>query len=182
MAAPPTPFAASSAKAAMRSPLFRSQGHRKLVETASLERGCELAERISGDSSVAHALAFCQAVEAVADVMIPPRAPYLRVVLLELERLYNHIENVGAICTDTGFAVANTHALRLREEVLRLNARITGHRLLRGALALGGGACKVTSELSTDARKTLARVIADFDEVVEIALSNGMRHAGQFAS
>ena len=80
---------------------FVHKGIEKLFETVTLAQGLELAERISGDSSVAHALAFCQAVEALAGVTIPPRAAYLRVVLLELERLYNHIADVGAICTDT---------------------------------------------------------------------------------
>jgi hypothetical protein len=65
---------------------------------------------------------------------VPPRAAYLRVVLLELERIYNHIADVGAICTDTGFALANAHAMRLREDVVRLNERLVGHRLLRRAL------------------------------------------------
>lgn len=153
---------------------FVHKGIEKLFESASLARGVELAERISGDSSVAHALAFCQAVESLAGVTIPPRAAYLRVVLLELERIYNHIADVGAICTDTGFAVANAHAMRLREDVVRLNARLVGHRLLRGALALGGVACDLTTEQIADARTTLARVIADFDEMVEIALDNGL--------
>ncbi len=153
---------------------FVQKGIEKLFETASLALGVELAERISGDSSVAHALAFCQAIESIAQVQLPPRAAYLRVVLLELERLYNHIADVGAICTDTGFAVANAHALRMREEVLRLNARWTGHRLLRGTLAPGGVAYDITAEQSADVRATIRRVLTDFDEVVEIALSNGL--------
>jgi Ni,Fe-hydrogenase III large subunit len=117
-------------------------------------------------------MAFCQALEALAAVTIPPRATYLRVVLLELERLYNHISDVGAICNDTGFAFANAHAMRLKEEVLRLNARFVGHRLLRGALAPGGTRCDLSPSRIRDARVTLARIIADFDEVVEIAINN----------
>lgn len=153
---------------------FVHKGIEELFENKSLSQAVELAERISGDSSIAHALAFCQAIESLASVMIPPRAAYLRVVLLELERLYNHIADVGAICTDTGFAIANAHALRLREDLLRLNARLVGHRLLRGALALGGIARDLTAEQIADARATVTRVLADFDEVVEIALSNGL--------
>lgn len=153
---------------------FVHKGIEELFENKSLPQAVELAERISGDSSVAHALAFCQAIESLAGVTIPPRAAYLRVVLLELERLYNHIADVGAICTDTGFAVANMHTLRLREDILRLNARLTGHRLLRGMLVAGGVAHDFTAEQMADARATVARVLADFDEVVEIAMANGM--------
>jgi hypothetical protein len=64
-------------------------------------------------------------VKSAASVAVPARAQYLRLVLLELERLYNHIADVGAICTDTGFAFANAHSMRLREDLLRLNQRLT---------------------------------------------------------
>jgi Ni,Fe-hydrogenase III large subunit/Ni,Fe-hydrogenase III component G len=153
---------------------FVHKGIEKLFESATLDRELKLAERISGDSSVAHALAFCQAVEALAGVTIPPRAAYLRVVLLELERLYNHIADVGAICTDTGFAVANVHALRLREDLLRLNARLVGHRLLRGSLLPGGVARDLGAEHIAGLRDSIARIVADFNQIVEIATANGL--------
>ena len=153
---------------------FVHKGIEKLFESATLVQGVKLAERISGDSSVAHALAFCQAVEALAGVTIPPRAAYLRVVLLELERLYNHIADVGAICADTGFAVANAHAMRLREDLLRLNARLVGHRLLRDSLVPGGVARDFTAAQIADALGSITRIIADFDQLVEIATSNGL--------
>jgi Ni,Fe-hydrogenase III large subunit/Ni,Fe-hydrogenase III component G len=153
---------------------FVHKGIEKLFESATLAQAVKLAERISGDSSVAHALAFCQALEALADVRIPPRAAYLRVVLLELERLYNHIADVGAICTDTGFAVANAHALRLREDLLRLNARLVGHRLLRDSLVPGGVARDFSGEQIADVRGSIARILADFNEIVEIATGNGL--------
>ena len=152
---------------------FVHKGIEKLFESATLNQGLKLAERISGDSSVAHTLAFCQAVEALANTTIPPRAAYLRTVLLELERLYNHVADVGAICTDTGFAVAHAHALRLREDLLRLNARLVGHRLLRDSLVPGGVTRDFGAEQIADARGSVARIIADFNQIVEIATSNG---------
>jgi Ni,Fe-hydrogenase III large subunit/Ni,Fe-hydrogenase III component G len=153
---------------------FVHKGIEKLFESATFAQGINLAERISGDSSVAHTLAFCQAVEALAGAKIPARAAYLRVVLLELERLYNHIADVGAICTDTGFAVANAHALRLREDLLRLNARLFGHRLLRGCLLPGGVGRDIAAPQVADVRNSLARVAADFARIVEIATNNGL--------
>jgi Ni,Fe-hydrogenase III large subunit/Ni,Fe-hydrogenase III component G len=153
---------------------FAHKGIEKLFESATLIQGLKLAERISGDSSVAHALAFCQAVEAVGGVTIPPRAAFLRVVLLELERLYNHIADFGAISNDTGFAVANAHALRLREDLLRLNSRLFGHRLLRGCLLPGGVARDIDSERIARARDEIARISAEFDRVVAIVTSNGL--------
>lgn len=153
---------------------FVHKGIERLFETVPLARGVELAERISGDSSVAHALAFCQAIESAAEVQLPPRAAYVRVVLLELERLYNHIADVGAICTDTGFAVANAHAMRIREDILRLNKRLAGHRLLRGTLIAGGVTYDLTAEQVTDVRETVKRTVSDFDDVVGIALNNSL--------
>jgi Ni,Fe-hydrogenase III large subunit/Ni,Fe-hydrogenase III component G len=153
---------------------FVHKGIERLFESASIDQALRLAERISGDTSVGHAMAFCQAVESLAGVTIPARAARLRVILLELERIYNHISDVGAIISDTGFAVANAHAMRLREEILRLNARLFGHRLLRGALVPGGVAVDLTPPRLADLRTTLPRLLADFQEVVEIALANGM--------
>src|SRR6185369_8582017 len=73
-----------------------------------------------------------------AGVEAPPRARCLRTICLELERVYNHIADIGAIATDVAFVVGNAHAMRLKEQVLRLNERLTGNRLLRGMARLGG--------------------------------------------
>jgi Ni,Fe-hydrogenase III large subunit/Ni,Fe-hydrogenase III component G len=114
------------------------KGTEKLFENIPVTHGVRLAESISGDSSFAHATAFCHAVERAANVEAPLRARALRTVCLELERLYNHIADIGAIATDVAFVVANAHAMRLKERVLRLNEQLAGNRLLRGMAALGG--------------------------------------------
>jgi Ni,Fe-hydrogenase III large subunit/Ni,Fe-hydrogenase III component G len=151
---------------------FLHKGIEKLFESMPVSRGVELAERISGDSSVSHGLAYCMAVERCAGVEVARRACYARVVLLELERLYNHIADTGAICTDTGFAVANAHAMRLREDVLRLNERLTGHRLLRGAVVPGGMAKDFSDEQLRDAVQTVQQIHVDFEEVVAMSLDS----------
>ena len=153
---------------------FLHKGIEKLFESMNITRGVQLAERISGDSSVGHALAFSMAVERCAGIDVPRRAAHLRVVLQELERLYNHIADVGAILTDTGFAVANAHAMRLREEVLRLNERLAGHRLLRAAVVPGGVAIDLREKLVSDAVQTLLKIKDDFDAVVAIALDSSL--------
>jgi len=117
---------------------FVHKGTEKLFETLPFERTPALAERVSGDSAVGHALAYCQALEALTGCAVPARGAWLRVVLLELERLYNHVGDVGMIINDTGFAFGHAHCFRLREELLRLNERLTTHRLLRGAVVPGG--------------------------------------------
>src|SRR5437762_5266826 len=114
------------------------KGTEKLFENLPIPHCVRLAESISGDSSFAHATAFCHAIERASGIEAPPRARALRTICLELERLYNHIADIGAICTDVAFVTANMHAMRLKEMVLRVNERLTGNRLLRGMASLGG--------------------------------------------
>ena len=149
---------------------FTHKGTEKLFEGRDPREGVELAERISGDTSVGHALAYCQAVEAAANVEAPSRARFVRAILLELERLYNHIADVGAIANDTGFAVAHAHCFRIREQLLRLNKELTGSRLLRGVVCPGG----LLRDLSVppDLSARVRAAVADFDEIVEICLRN----------
>ncbi len=151
---------------------FVHKGTEKLFETLPLERTPALAERISGDTSVGHAVAYAQALEALAGVPIPRRAALLRVLFLELERLYNHVGDVGAILNDTGFAFAHAHCGRLREDLLRLDERLTGHRLLRGAVVPGGVTLDLPGPAVAEAAATIARIVADFEEVTTIALGN----------
>jgi Ni,Fe-hydrogenase III large subunit/Ni,Fe-hydrogenase III component G len=154
---------------------FLHKGIEKLFESVPAMDGIELAGRISGDSCVAHSLAYCMALERCAGVEVSRRAAYLRVVFQELERLYNHVGDVGAICTDTGFAVANAHAMRLREELLRLNERLTGHRLLRGAVLPGGvTTMDFSNKHVADALNTVQRVRDDFDDIVQMAMESAL--------
>jgi Ni,Fe-hydrogenase III large subunit/Ni,Fe-hydrogenase III component G len=149
---------------------FTHKGTEKLFEGRAPADGVALAERISGDTTVGHALAYCQAVEAAAGVTVPPRARWLRVVLLELERLYNHVGDFGMIANDTGFAAAHSHCFRIRERLLRLNQRVTGNRLLRGGLVPGGVA--VDAPAGVDLAAEVAAALGDFEEIVELSLAS----------
>ncbi|HEV8586766.1 MAG TPA: NADH-quinone oxidoreductase subunit C [Methylomirabilota bacterium] len=153
---------------------FVHKGTEKLFETLPLARAPELAERVSGDTSVGHALAVCQAVETLAGCRPPARAAWLRVVLLELERLYNHVGDVGMIVNDTGYAFGHAHCFRLRERLLRLNARLSGHRLLRGAVVPGGVTGAMASADLGAAAREVESVVAEFLEVARLSLDNTM--------
>ncbi len=148
---------------------FTHKGTERLFAGRRPEEAVELAERVSGDTSAGHALAFCQAVESLAGVEVPDGAKAWRAVLLELERLYNHITDTGAIIADTGFPVGQAHCMRLRERILRLNKRITGSRLLRGVI-VPGGISGVTDP--PDIPGEIEPVLSDFEEVVQICLDN----------
>ena len=149
---------------------FTHKGTERLFAGRQPDEGVALAERVSGDTSVGHALAFCQAVEALAGVDVPRSAKVLRTVLLELERLYNHVTDVGAIIGDTGFPVGQAHCLRLRERLLRLNKEVAGHRLLRGVVVPGGVAG--VDGLNARIIPEIERVVEDFEEVVQICRDN----------
>ena len=163
---------------------FTHKGTEKLFEGRSPGNGVPLAERVSGDSTIGHALAFCQAVEAAAGVTVPPRAAYVRAVLLEMERIYNHVADFGMIISDTGFAVAQAHCYRIRERLLRLNHSVTGNRLLRGAVIVGGVACDIPGGDASPGGNSAAghgysvlaseidAAVRDFLEVVEICLTH----------
>jgi Ni,Fe-hydrogenase III large subunit/Ni,Fe-hydrogenase III component G len=149
---------------------FTHKGTEKLFEGRLPAEGVELAERISGDTTIGHSLAYCQALEALAGTQAPARARYLRVILLEMERLYNHIADFGMLANDTGFAVAHAHCFRLRERLLRLNKQLTGNRLLRSGIVPGGVGHDLPPGLDLPAE--LDAILKDFNEVVEICLHN----------
>src|SRR5437660_10824025 len=146
---------------------FTHKGTEKLFEGRAPEAGVELAERVSGDTTIGHALAYCQALETASGTSVPDRARHLRVVLLELERLYNHVADFGMIANDTGFAVAHSHCFRIRERLLRLNKRVTGNRLLRGGIVPGGVGCDLPGGL--DLAGELEASLEDFEEIVALA-------------
>jgi Ni,Fe-hydrogenase III large subunit/Ni,Fe-hydrogenase III component G len=148
---------------------YTHKGIEKLFETLPLEEKVRLSERVSGDTSFTHSLAFCQAVEKLAGMEIPEKAKYLRVVFSELERLANHFNDIGFIMSDTGYSFGGSHGARLREMVMQWNERLTGSRFLRGVNAIGG----VTKDIAPDAGKKLLsdleKLWTDFHQVIEIS-------------
>jgi Ni,Fe-hydrogenase III large subunit len=98
----------------------------------------QLAGRVSGDSTVAYAYAFSTAAEAAIEVVVPDRAVWLRALLAELERLANHLGDIGAICNDASFTLIHAHCSVLRESVLRAADAAFGHRLMRDIIVPGG--------------------------------------------
>ncbi len=135
------------------------KGIEKRFEQLPVNRAVYLAESVSGDSSFSHGVAFCQAIEQAADVEIPERAKRMRTILLELERIYNHVADIGAIATDVGFVIANAHASRLREMILSLDEKLTGSRLLRGMVCPGG----VRRDWKWDQVEDLVEVLRNFE-------------------
>ncbi len=148
---------------------FVHRGLEKLFHDRPADGAVELAERISGDTSVAHALAHSLAIEDALGIELPDEVHRLRALLVELERLYNHVADLGALANDVGFALANAHAQRIREQLLRLNATVTGHRLLRGAIRPGAVRLQALPDVAQ-----LRSIAADVAEVAQLTLQNGV--------
>lgn len=151
---------------------WKHRGVEKLFEQQRLTEAVPLAERVSGDTSVGHGLAYCQAVETLLGVTVPPRARYLRSLFLELERLHNHIGDVGAICNDTAYAVAHAHCGRLKEQLMQLNDRLTGSRFLRGVNTVGGVSMDLSGVQLSQVDAELQAIEREFAGIEKILFAN----------
>ncbi|PBC08422.1 NADH-quinone oxidoreductase subunit C [Mesorhizobium sp. WSM3859] len=144
------------------------KGIEGLMQGASIDRAAKLAGRTSGDSTVAYSLAFARAVEAALGIAPPPRAIWLRALMAELERLANHLGDIGAICNDAAFAIMHAHCGVLRERVLRAADAAFGHRLMRDRI-LPGGTAGDLNEAGADAiRSLVAEIRRRFPHLVEL--------------
>lgn len=117
---------------------YAHKGTLGLMQGKSPRAAARFAARLSGDSTVAHALAFALAAENAAGVAAPPRAALLRAALLEIERIANHLNDWGFVCNDAAFAYPHARCGVLRERLLRANAAAFGHRLMMDLVIPGG--------------------------------------------
>ena len=147
---------------------YTHKGIEKRFEQLPVNRAVYLAESISGDSSFSHGTAFCQAIERASGIEIPARAKRMRTILLELERLYNHVGDIGAIANDVGFSVANVHASRLRELILAVNEELCGSRLLRGIVCPGGVRHDWEQQQVENCGEALKRFELEFTDLMRI--------------
>jgi len=125
---------------------YSHRGLEKRAEGLTAAQAFFIAERLCGACSAANALAFAEAAEQISGVTVPLRGKYLRTVALELERLYNHVGDIGAICAGVGFHWGTSAGARLKEELQRENERLTGNRFLRGMVVPGGVHYDLTPE------------------------------------
>ena len=151
---------------------WKHRGVEKLFEQERLTGAVPLAERVSGDTTVGHSMAYCQAVEALLELEVPRRARFLRSLFLELERLHNHLGDVGAICNDVAYTLAHAHCGRMKERLMQLNDRLTGSRFLRGVLRVGGVTLDVDPGQLSGIVDELDRIEKDFSELQTIIFAN----------
>ncbi|MFH1860172.1 MAG: NADH-quinone oxidoreductase subunit C, partial [bacterium] len=127
------------------------KGIEKRFESFFWEQGARLAGRVSGDTTVAHSLTYCRAIEAMSECHPPERALWLRALILERERIANHLGDIGAIANDVGFAFMLYQMSRLKERLLRTNHQLFGHRFMMDRIIPGG----VTSDLTQEGKNII---------------------------
>ncbi len=154
---------------------YAHKGIESLMLGASIEKGARLAGRVSGDSTVAYALAFAHAVEAALGVTPPPRAVRLRALMAELERLANHFGDFGAICNDASFSLMHAQCGILRERTLRAAQACFGHRLMMDCIVPGGVTADIAEvgipavrALLDEAARVFPRLIALYDNTASL--------------
>lgn len=133
---------------------------RRFTELAPLDAH-RLAGRVSGDSTVAYAWAYCMALESAWGCPVPERAQWLRALMLERERVANHLGDLGALGNDAALAFGLAHFSRLREDWQRLSCEAFGHRLMMDRVVPGGSAVDLSMALCDTQRRQCDRIEAE---------------------
>lgn len=153
---------------------FTHRGVEKLMEGKTPAEAVKLAECVSGDSSVAHSWSFCQAVEKIAGLAVPKRALQVRAILLELERMYNHANDLGGLALDVGFSQPAALASIIKESIQDLNQKVTASRFLKGVLVPGGVTKDISQtdkQLILDSLALIAKDVKDLRETLQASVS-----------
>lgn len=151
---------------------FLHRGIEEMLSGRTIEEGLSLSENICGDSSIAYSLAFIQCAEKILNKRIDTEALFTRTILLELERLYNHIGDLGALINDTGYSFANSRLSVIKERVLELNKKLFDHRFLKGNIKLGGLRKILEANELSSLRDQLHSFNKDFHKIINIVNTN----------
>jgi len=151
---------------------FTHRGVEKLFEGKFYNDAVGLSECVCGDASFAHSLAFTQAVEKVSGVKVTEQANFSRAIFLELERMYNHVNDIGGIALDVGFSFPQAYASIIKEAILQLNESLSGNRYLRRINVVGGLIRGVDEKKKQLLLEFLKKIKRDFNELVKILNSS----------
>ncbi|MFA6431440.1 MAG: NADH-quinone oxidoreductase subunit C [Candidatus Margulisiibacteriota bacterium] len=151
---------------------FTHRGVEKMLEGKDLTSGVKISECVAGDSAFAHSWAFCQAAEKLLDISPSPKAILIRALFLELERLYNHVNDIGGIAMDVGFTFASAFASIMKENIQQLNASLSGSRFLKGINLIGGVSKNIAASQKDMLHAKLNSFSSDLDELEKILFEN----------
>lgn len=151
------------------------KGIEKLAENQDFNKVLFISERISGDETVSNSLAYCQAIERVAGIPeVPKKALYLRTILCELERIYNHLGDIAGICTDVAYSFAAYQLNMMRRWQMILDEELTGSRILRSSVKPGGVRNDFLKEKRNVLLEAMDKLEKEFTETVDIIKSNNL--------
>jgi Ni,Fe-hydrogenase III large subunit len=139
----------------------KHRGLERAAEGRELAEALPLAQRACGACAVTNAVAYAQACEALLGLLPSRELRRARTLLLELERLYNHLNDIAAICAGVGFATGNMAFAALKERAMRLNRELAGHRFLFGSIEVGASRLVLTPSLAQAARRQLRELRED---------------------
>jgi Ni,Fe-hydrogenase III large subunit/Ni,Fe-hydrogenase III component G len=144
------------------------KGIEKRFESLPWQEGARLAGRVSGDTTVAHGLGYCMALESMTGCNPPERAQWLRALFLERERIANHLGDIGAICNDAAFAFMLYQMMTLKEILLRTNHSLFGHRFMMDRVVPGGVSVDIDQKGKTAILSELDKLSVEFERLVTI--------------
>ncbi|HSB55408.1 MAG TPA: hypothetical protein VLD58_13690, partial [Gemmatimonadales bacterium] len=151
---------------------YQHRGVERLLETRRWPDAVLVAESIAGDTVIGHASAACGAIEALARSRKTPRAQTVRGIALELERLANHIGDLGAIAGDIAYQPAASYFGRMRGECLNLLMTLSGNRYGRGLIRPGGTLFDIPPAMAGEMRSRLEVLSAELEPVAHLMLKN----------
>ncbi len=150
---------------------YQHKGIEPLMQGQDLKRSVLLSESIAGDTAIGHSTAFCEVVESLSGCIISPKAQAIRAIALELERLANHIGDLGALGMDAGFLPTSAYFGRMRGDYLNLLLALTGNRFGKGLCRPGGVLFDIDANMAGEFCLKLKKYKEEFQDVSDLLFS-----------